>query len=48
MPRAGTPSVEAERELVQVCLQVPGLDAALVGAQQLALHQRRDTMHARQ
>ena len=29
---AGSPAVEAEGELVQVCLQVPGLDAALVGA----------------
>jgi hypothetical protein len=44
--RAGSPAVEAEGELVQVGLQVPGLDAALVGAQQSALHQGRDAMHA--
>src|ERR1035437_8770326 len=41
-------AVEAERELVQVCLYVPGLDAALVSAQQPALCQRCDPVHARE
>src|ERR1035437_6353582 len=35
-------AVEAERELVQACLYVPELDAALVSAQQPALCQRCD------
>ncbi len=48
MPLAREPAVEAKRELVQVCLDVSGLDAALVGAQQPALSQRRDAVHARE
>src|ERR1035437_6607897 len=39
-------AVEAERELVQVCLYVPGLDAALVSAQQPALCRRGPPVHA--
>jgi len=40
-------AVEAERELVKVCLHVSGLDAALVSAKQPALGERSDAVHAR-
>ena len=37
--------VEAEGELIQVCLRVRRLDAALVGSEQPALHERGDAVH---
>ena len=38
-------TVEPERELVQVCLQVLVLHPALMDAQQPAFEQRRDPVH---
>ena len=43
----GTASVEAERELVEVGVEVLGSDGALVGAKQPALEQARDAMDGR-
>lgn len=48
MPRDVPPAVEAERELVEIGLELRGLHAALVGAQRPALGQRSDAMHAGQ
>src|SRR6266536_638401 len=40
-------AVEAERELRQVVVQVPGADGALVGAEQPTLEQRGDPVNTR-
>ena len=40
-------AVEAERELVEVGVEVLGADGALVGAQEPALEQLRDSVHGR-
>ena len=45
---AGAAAVEAERELVEVVVQVGVADAALVGAKHPALEKRRDQVHVRQ
>src|SRR3974390_1477389 len=45
---AGTAAVEAERELVQVALQMRFVNRALVGAQQPPLGQRGDPVHGGQ
>ena len=43
----GAASVEAERELVEVGVEVLGSDGPLVGAKQPALEQARDAVDAR-
>ena len=43
----GAASVEAEREFVEVGVEVLGSNGALVGAKQPALEQARDAMDAR-
>ena len=47
-PAAGLASVESERELVEVIIQMLAGDSTLVGAQQPPLQQGRHTVHARQ
>ena len=42
-----TPAVEAERELVQVVVEVFVADCSLVSSQQPSLQQGDDAMHAR-
>lgn len=44
----GAAGVEAEDELVEVALPVPVSDRALMGAQEPAFHQRRDSVDRRQ
>src|SRR5882724_7123394 len=47
-PRGGLAPVEAERELIQIVLEIFMSNGALMRAQQPTLEQRNDSMHPRQ